>query len=222
MRKGEGISLLPFSMPRLEFGNSQLIGQNLRFEFGNFLLDYKFISLRASLFLRNCVLSPSCSMSLILCSKFFLSYKPGIMFGTLFFHESRFVSCFGFTLPAQRMYDTMTNAGRNARFFHSYNIGEISNPIGHAFHQVLWRRFTYCLKLKNTNRHLFASVSVKTLHLGYVYVSTTFSLVRVHMKMLYHGYVYITMTLLAARLHSEILRGISYMLQRYISSPICI
>ncbi len=55
----------------------------------------------------------------------------------------------------------MADRSRNARFFHPHDIGHFLNTIGRGSHQVLWRRFTYCIRSKNTNRLLFVSVSSK-------------------------------------------------------------
>jgi hypothetical protein len=112
----------------------------------------------------------------------------------------------------------MANRSRNARFFRPHGIGLFSNPIGRASHQVLWRRFTHCLKLKNTNRHLLASTSFKALHLGYVYVSTAFCLIRIHPKMLHWHLLYVSTACPVIDLHSIVLyRGLLWVLTVYSS-----
>ncbi len=105
----------------------------------------------------------------------------------------------------------MANKSRNARFFHPYSIEEISNPISRASHQVLWRCFTHCLKLKNTNRHLLASASFKAIHLGYTYASMAFSLVRVYSIVVHRGYVSVSTAYFVTDLRPKVLhRGYIY------------
>jgi hypothetical protein len=120
------------------------------------------------------------------------------------------------------MCDTMASRGRNARFFHPHGIGHFLNPIGRASHQVLWRRFTHCLKLKNTNRHLLASTSFKALHLGYVYVSTAFCLIgmywRCHIDIFDRSQWHVSQPSCIQRCYL----GISNRSQRHVSLLICI
>jgi hypothetical protein len=70
---------------------------------------------------------------------------------------------------------------------------------------VLWRRFTYCPRLHNTNRPLLASASSKALHLGYVYVSTAYFLVRMYSKMLHWQILYVSAAYFLVRIYSKML-----------------